>query len=177
MKRLSIATAVFLAFAVAPAAQAEKLKVRLVGFQEVPSVSTGASAEFEAVINRAETAIDWQLTYEGLESNATQAHIHFGQRSVNGGISIWLCSNLASPPTPAGFNRACPLRAGSIAGTSMASDVVGPAVQLINPGELAEIIAAIRAGVAYVNIHTVEVPGGEIRGQFRRGHGPHGDHK
>ena len=100
----------------------------------MPSVSTGASAQFEALINRNETAVDWELTYEGLESKATQAHIHFGQRGVNGGISIWLCSNLPSPPTPPNFSRACPLREGSISGTAMASDVVGPAGQLIKAG-------------------------------------------
>jgi hypothetical protein len=50
----------------------------------------------------------------------------------------------------------------------MASDVVGPAGQLIKPGELEEIIVAIRAGLAYVNIHTADVPTGEVRGQFRR---------
>ena len=34
-------------------------------------------------------------------------------------------------------------------------------------GELAEVIAAIRAGSAYANVHTSLSPGGEIRGQIR----------
>jgi CHRD domain-containing protein len=35
-------------------------------------------------------------------------------------------------------------------------------------GELDEVIAAIRAGVAYVNVHATPLnPGGEIRGQIR----------
>jgi hypothetical protein len=51
--------------------------------------------------------------------------------------------------------------------------VIGPAAQLINPGEMEEILAAIRAGVAYVNIHTSQFPGGEVRGQFRGHRGGH----
>jgi CHRD domain-containing protein len=40
--------------------------------------------------------------------------------------------------------------------------------QQIVAGELDEVIAAIRAGVAYVNVHATPLnPGGEIRGQIR----------
>jgi CHRD domain len=39
--------------------------------------------------------------------------------------------------------------------------------QAILAGELAEVLAAIRAGVAYANVHTTLSPGGEIRGQIR----------
>jgi len=34
-------------------------------------------------------------------------------------------------------------------------------------GELADVIAAICAGVAYANVHTTLSPGGEIRGQIK----------
>jgi hypothetical protein len=45
--------------------------------------------------------------------------------------------------------------------------VIGPITQGIDPGELSELIAAIRAGKTYVNVHTNKHPGGEIRGQVR----------
>jgi hypothetical protein len=45
--------------------------------------------------------------------------------------------------------------------------VGGPAGQGIAAGELSELIAAIRAGRTYVNVHTNKHPGGEIRGQVR----------
>jgi hypothetical protein len=69
-----------------------------------------------------------------------------------------------------------------VSGRLPAEDVVGPqppgtaAPQQITDGELAEVIAAIRAGVAYVNVHTTPSPGGEVRGQLGgpgRGHGGH----
>lgn len=173
MKKLSIVTALVLAFA-APAAQAEKLKVRLTGYQEVPmSLSSGGVGNFEAQIKKNELGdirIEWELSYnDGFSSPITQAHIHFGQRHTNGGISIFLCTNLGNSPG----TQACPPGPATISGVATAGDVIGPTGQLIAPGEMEEIVAAIRRGVAYVNIHTTMFGGGEVRGQFRRDRGHH----
>jgi len=45
--------------------------------------------------------------------------------------------------------------------------VAGASTQQIAAGELEEVIAAIRVGAAYANVHTSVSPGGEIRGQIR----------
>jgi len=189
MKRLSIVTAVLFAFAT-PAALGDggssKLRVTLSGYQEVSttgSLSSGGAAQFKARIRGEPGAMDrrivWELSYNaGFTTVVNQAHIHFGQRHTNGGISIWLCGTTTNPG-PAG-TQVCPLPPATISGTATAAEVVGPAGQLIAAGEIEEIIAAIRAGVAYVNIHTGQFPGGEIRGQFddtpdSRGHHDHHD--
>lgn len=173
MNKLAVVSALAIAFAI-PAAHAEKLKVRLSGYQEVPaSLSSGGVAEFEAQIHetRAGQRIEWELSYNaGFSSPILQAHIHFGQRHTNGGISIFLCSNLGNGPAG---TQPCPPGPATIRGEASAADVIGPAAQLINPGEMEEIVAAIRAGAAYVNIHTQQFPGGEIRGQFRGHRGAH----
>ncbi len=52
-------------------------------------------------------------------------------------------------------------------GTIVASDVVGPTAQGIAAGDLASVLRAIRAGMAYANVHTSTFPNGEIRGQIR----------
>jgi len=49
------------------------------------------------------------------------------------------------------------------------------ATQQILAGDFDEIIALIRAGAAYANVHSNLSPGGEIRGQLRHGGGDH-DH-
>lgn len=43
--------------------------------------------------------------------------------------------------------------------------------QGLNTGELDELIKAIRAGKTYVNVHTTDRPGGEIRSQINTGEG------
>jgi len=145
----------------------KQVRVELTGRQEVPAVSTAATGELRATIFNDDSALTYELSYAGLEGTVTQAHIHLGQHSVNGGIAVWLCSNLASPPTPAGV-QACPL-AGTITGTITAADVVGPAGQGVAPGQFAELLAALRDGLTYVNVHTTLVPGGEIRSQIAPG--------
>jgi hypothetical protein len=148
--------------------QAESIEARLTGFQEVPSVSTPARGRFRGQISKDEQFIDYELRYEGLQNTITQAHIHFAQKSVNGSIVIWLCGT-ASNPGPAG-TQTCPSSPATITGTITAANVIAAsqANQLILAGELAKVIDAMRAGVAYVNVHsTPNTTGGEIRGQIR----------
>lgn len=178
-KRIILASALILTIAVAFAiAQGGKgIKEVLIGFEEVPAVSTVAHGEFKATINKDETAIEYELSYADLEGIVQQAHIHVGQRSVNGGISVWLCSNLASPPTPPGI-QPCPSPPATITGVITPANVVGPTAQGVAPGEFAELIRAIRAGATYVNVHSTKFPGGEIRSQIDHGHGnEHGTKK
>jgi hypothetical protein len=138
----------------------------LEGYQEVPSVSTSASGSFTAQLANGGESIEYTLKYSALEGSVTQAHIHFGQKSVNGGISAFLCSNLPNPPAA---TQACPPGPATISGTITATEVVGPTGQGIAPGELPELVEAIRRGAAYANVHSSKFPGGEIRAQLRRG--------
>ena len=55
------------------------------------------------VSRSARTGFSYRLGYAGLEGNVTQAHIHFGQKSVTGGVSVFLCSNLGTPGRNAGL--------------------------------------------------------------------------
>lgn len=166
MKQLGLMVAC-LVFGAAPLiASAESLRATLIGFEEVPAVSTVARGEFRATISPDEQSMAYELTYSGLQGTVTQGHIHVAQRRVNGSIVLWLCGTSANPG-PAG-TQACP-QSGTITGTLTAADVVAGSMtsQQLEAGELDEVIAAIRAGVAYVNVHTDLSPGGEIRGQIR----------
>jgi hypothetical protein len=134
------------------------VQARLKGFEEVPAVSTVASGSFEAQIDRAAQRIDYELSYMDLEATVLFAHIHLGQRTANGGVAAFLCGGGGKP--------ACP-QSGTVTGTIVPADVVGPAAQGIAPGEFDELVRAIRAGVTYANVHSEKFPGGEIRGQIR----------
>lgn len=153
--------------AVPPLGHAERLKAVLIGYEEVPAVSTVARGEFRARISDDEQSIDYKLTYSGLQGKVTQAHIHVAQRSVNGSIVIWLCGTETNSG-PSGTQTCPPDQDGNATstGTITAADVVAASMtsQQLAAAERGEVIAAIRAGVAYANVHTDLSPGGEIRG-------------
>lgn len=142
------------------------VSARLSGSQETPAVSTPASGEFRGRINNSETELAYEIEFSGLEGTITQSHIHFGQKSVAGGIMIWLCGTTTNPG-PAG-TPVCP-QSGKVTGTVNAANVIGPAGQGIAAGEFAEALRAIRRGVAYANVHSSKYPAGEVRGQIDGG--------
>jgi hypothetical protein len=152
----------------------KKISEILTGYEETPSaVSTTGNGTFNARISNDESRVDWELTYNDLEGAVQQAHIHFGQKGVTGPISVFLCTNLGNGPAG---TQPCPAPPATISGSFTAVDVTNLANERgISAGELDELIAAIRAGATYVNVHSTRWPGGEIRSQID-GNSGH-DHK
>jgi hypothetical protein len=149
-------------------------KQGLSGYQEVPqTLSTTGNGTFTAKVADDNESFHWTETYNALEGTVLQSHIHFGARGLANGISIWLCGTTANPG-PAG-TQVCPPPPATISGDADASDVIGPAGQGIEPGAFAEILAAIRAGKTYANVHTTKWPTGEIRGQLNDNGDDEGD--
>lgn len=147
------------------------LRADLSGDEEVPVVSTPAKGQLRLLVYPDGNSIGYELSYSGLQADITQAHIHLGQPSVNGAISVYLCSNLPNPPanTPA-----CPgPRTGTVSGVLSMASVIGPDAQGIAPGQIDRLIDALRERLTYVNVHTTRSPGGEIRGQIGNGRGGH----
>jgi CHRD domain len=161
-KMLPLAAALaFAAFSLPAAAQT--LHATLEGYQEVPAASSPGAGSFRATIDKGARTIYWELNYGGLEGSVLQSHIHFGQHGVNGGISVFLCTNLGNGPAG---TQLCPAGSANLNGMIMEGDVIGPAVQLLAAGEFDELVAAMLRGVTYANVHTNLLPGGEIRGQI-----------
>ena len=143
---------------------ARTLRATLKGFEESPSISSTGHGTFHATISEDGTSIQYTLTYDDLEGDVQQSHIHLGQRSVSGGIAAFLCTNQGngSATTPL-----CPgPRSGTVSGTITAAEVIGPTGQGLAPGEFAELLRAIDKNVTYANVHSTKHPGGEIRGQI-----------
>jgi hypothetical protein len=148
-------------------AQSIKLHAKLISFQEVPALLSTGEGQFTAVVDRSHTSMTFTVTYSGLLADATQSHIHFGQRGVNGGVMIFFCTNAATPPAGVPIPQRCPLREGTVTGTVTAADVIGPLAQGITPQNLDNVISAIQSGQIYANVHSTRWPGGEIRGQVK----------
>jgi len=131
------------------------------------AISTKASGRFHARIDG--DVIHYRLSYEGLEGAVTQAHIHFGQKHTVGGIVVWLCQTVGTPAPAAvaALTPFCPAD-GTVEGTIVAAQVLAQTLQGIEAGEFDELVAAIRAGATYANVHSVLHSPGEIRGQIRR---------
>jgi hypothetical protein len=171
MKSLAIIPAFCIALAAPATARAEDFKADLIGFEEVPAVSTPASGKFKAKFDKKNQVLDYELTYSDLVGTVQQAHIHFGQAGVNGSIVIWLCQTATTPaPAAAAGVPICP-QSGTVNGTITAANVIAATTtsQQILAGELDEVIDAMEAGVAYANVHATPLNGGgEIRGQIKK---------
>jgi hypothetical protein len=159
--------AALLALGLSPVSFAQTVQTNLEGFQEVPVVSTAGSGTLRLKIDADARSIFYELEFGNLGAAVTQAHIHLGQRSVNGGIAVWLCGTGTGDFTgPAGTPR-CPLSGGTVNGTITPESVVStPPAQQLSAGEFDEFLRALRAGVTYANVHTSISTGGEIRGQI-----------
>jgi hypothetical protein len=168
--KLGVASALVAAASIAGTAAfahgGDAIRETLTGYEEDPLVlSTSGEGRFKASIDAMNQAISYRLSYEDLEGDVTQAHIHLGGRHQSGGIIVYLCSNL--PGAPPG-TQACPPAPAKVSGTLTPAEVIGPAAQGIDPGEFGELLDAIDAGVTYANLHTTKYPGGEIRAQLER---------
>src|SRR2546426_7732165 len=165
----------------------DRFSARLSGYNEVHfiagapalrgAISTQARGSFRAMIDDSANTIHYELSFEGLEADVTQSHIHFGQRHTVGGIVVWLCQT-AGTPAPAAVAGLTPLcggpRANTVTGTITPAQVIEVVGQGIAPGEFDELVRAIRAGATYANVHSVTFGPGEIRGRLEHGDGHRG---
>jgi hypothetical protein len=147
------------------------LSATLRGFDEVPlAIFSPGSGTVELAIDEQAGTINYTLSYTGLTTQVTQAHIHFGQKHVAGGVIAYFCSNLAN--APAGTPD-CPQFEGSVSGTISANSVQGLDTQNVSAGDFKALVSALRHKTGYANLHTTRFPAGELRGQLQRKDGEH----
>jgi hypothetical protein len=143
--------------------------VHLTGYEETPlTLNTTGSGDFKAVVSADGTSIQYMLSYQNLSTAALQSHIHFGRPAIGGGVVLFLCTNLGNAPATVPTPQPCPPFPATISGTLTAADVIAVSGQGIDAGAagFAEMVAALRTGSAYANVHTTLHPGGEIRGRL-----------
>lgn len=148
-----------------PAQLQGELQTSLSGFREVPTRWSPATGEVSVAPNQ-QGGIGYQLSYSGFTTPVQAAHLHLGTQGVNGGIIVFLCSNMPNPPADV---PACPEMEGEVSGTLTAAGVIGPKEQGIAPGEFEKLVEALNNGAVYANVHTQQFPDGELRGQLGTG--------
>ena len=125
------------------------------GNHEVPVTLSAGHGSLDLHVNSVDTSMHFVLEYHGLATTVSAAHIHVGKPRTNGGVTVFFCGGGGRP--------ACP-QEGTITGDINANDVIGLAAQQLEANNFAKLLAAIRDGETYVNIHTATSPSGEIRG-------------
>jgi hypothetical protein len=183
---LSIAAVAAVGLLAAPARgdggrSGNNLRATLKASSEVPVVVSAAKGSFRATVAEDGLSFAYTLDYEAFEGTVTQAHIHLAQRFASGGISVWLCkTDLVTPPaTVPADTPVCGAPGGDgpeAMGVISAEDVIGPTGQAVPAQAFADLMAAIRAGNAYANVHSTSAPGGEVRGQISASRSSGGRH-
>ena len=122
-----------------------------------PNPAATGSATYTVIGNAGYTnsaVINYTITFSGLTAAANDGHIHVGAAGVSGGVTV-------------PFTNVPALTSGTFNGSISASNVqaaTGGNVT-VAAGSLDDLLAAMRAGNTYTNIHTSTNPDGEIRGQ------------
>jgi len=149
-----------LALASTAAASQRNFRAHLAGRNEVPAVGTRGQGEATFKLSRDGNSLSFKLIVANIE-DVTQAHIHCGQAGVIGPVVVFLFGLDPTGVSPDGVLSE---------GVITAEDVIARPASTACPGGLADfddLIAHMRAGNTYTNVHTILNPGGEIRGQNR----------
>lgn len=119
---------------------------------ETSAVISSASGTGTFTFDTVAENLTYSLSYTGLTSPAGAGHIHAGPVGVSGPVI------LPFNPAPAGTS-------GTLSGTLTAADLINQATSGIMT--FSDIYNAALANGLYTNIHTLDYPGGEIRGQLQ----------
>ena len=113
--------------------------VPLTGAQQVPPVQTAGSGSAALTYDPGTRVVTWNISFSGLSSQATMAHFHGpAAAGKNAGVKVWLSQKGTK----------------EVASPMTGQDTLSP-----------DDAKMFEAGDMYINVHTKDHPGGEIRGQ------------
>ncbi len=128
----------------------------LSGDAEIPPNDSRGRGHAQFWVSEDGASLRYKLIVANIE-NVTQSHIHLAPATANGPVVVFLFGFVAGGVTENGV-----LAEGTIRQSNL---IARPAIGF--GGTMAELLAAMRGGNAYVNVHTVAIPAGEIRGQVK----------
>ncbi|WP_232274185.1 CHRD domain-containing protein [Paenibacillus sp. 481] len=124
------------------------------GQNEVPPVNTIASEEAIFRLSPDGTQLTFKLAVQDIK-RVTAANIHIAPKGLTGPIVAYLFG-----PNKFGIS----VKSGIISGVLTSDDLIGP----LQGRTISDLVTDFNNGFAYVNVHTVKHPDGEIRGQVFR---------
>jgi hypothetical protein len=149
----------------APAAHAIPMtfETTLSGAAEIPPVASPGTGQATVVLDPTANTLQVYLSFSGLTSGTTAAHIHCCVASGAPGNFIVATTTPTFPGFPLGvtsgtYDQTLDLTLASSYNPVFVTDEGGV------PQAEAALIGAIESGANYLNIHTTNFPGGEIRG-------------
>lgn len=145
MKKASIRglffAAVLVAISTAVSAQVIEFRATINAAQEVPSNSSAAAGSAVMLYDVGSNTFDLFISISGFTNSLSASHIHEAAAGVNGSVVVpFSLNNFAAS-------------GGTLSGTILRLPYTGDKVKLLQNG-------------AYVNFHTAQFPGGEVRGQL-----------
>ncbi|MFZ0736624.1 MAG: CHRD domain-containing protein [Candidatus Acidiferrales bacterium] len=155
-ERIASILGLALLFAFVASAQETKFEAKLSGKESVPAVDTPAHGEATLQLSKDGTRLSYTLSVTDIE-NVSMAHIHQGPAGQEGPVVVWLY-----PSKPPALVKKGKFSGVLARGTITAANLTGP----LKGKTLADLVEEIKAGTAYINVHTVAHPAGEIRGQI-----------
>jgi CHRD domain-containing protein len=162
---LVVATLLLVGVPLMAHAETKVFKAHLTGEQVVPARVTQANGQAHFAVSQDQAQVEFRVTVANIE-NVVAAHIFLGAPGENGAI----VATLYGPVAAAGGKKAGVLATGTITASNLVGSLAGR--------PMSELIAAMKAGTAYVSVLTDdgqgapdEKPGdfstGEIRGQIQ----------
>ena len=135
----------------------KNFRAHLSGDEEVPPADTKATGEAIFRLNKEDGSLYYKLIVANIE-NVRMAHIHMAEAGTNGGVVAWLYPSSAPPVLIPGRFQGV-LAEGVITADNLTGALAG--------ASLDDLLQAMKQEKTYVNVHTNQFPGGEIRGQIK----------
>ncbi len=142
----------------------QNFRTRLTGQAEVPPVASQAEGQALFQLSHDGETLRYRLLVRNIV-DVTQAHIHCGPLGENGPVVVFLYPDAPPPQLIPG-----PFSGLLASGTRTDANIVPQPDSPVCPGGVAnldDLLAQMRSGNTYVNVHTLANPAGEIRGQIR----------
>ena len=155
-QRVATVVGCMLLFTCIASAQGTKFEAKLSGKNQTPAIETPAHGTATFQLSADGKSLSYRLYVADIE-NVSMAHIHMAAAGQEGPVVAWLYPS--KPPAVVKKGKFTGVLA---RGTLTEANLAGP----LAGKSIADLVDQIKAGKAYVNVHTEKHPEGEIRGQI-----------